>query len=543
VEPTQDIATPTEHDTAAHVVSVVDLLLTIGYIDGTLHDDEKAFIQDYLGRLVEHVAHPLDSKEAWRAQIDSVYERLDSEIAGIVAEVVATDDTSYVRTRLKVRAVALFRGFSPADQRVALELLNAVVHTDGTVTDEERELHDELLSYFHAQPTLLVPQVTPPEDMLTIDLPIDIPLVAMSHPWLDTVEQPYSKDPESLLLQLNNDYNLVFEAIKVWERQRARGNGRLAGITDVTQLASGTRLLDGHVYVQRPSQPTELIVLGDLHGCYACLKAALLQSDFIERALRHQADPVGNPDVKLVLLGDYIDRGRFSFEGVLRAALQLLVSLPEHVILLRGNHEFLVRLGDYIVSAVNPAEAVPQLSQAAPVEVLEAYRHLFDHMPTSFLFDRTLFVHGGIPREDTFAERYRDLSSLDDSVMRFEMMWGDPVDTDYVPVKLQRESARFSFGRDQFRSFMERVGAHTLIRGHEQVDRGFQTFFDLGTHRLHTLFSAGGCDNGDLPAESRYRSVSPLGLTVRSGSGPLHAVPWPLKYQPFTSATHNGLYR
>ena len=543
MEPTQDLATPTEHDTAAHVVSVVDLLLTIGYIDGTLHDDEKAFIHDYLGRLVDHVAHPLDSKEAWRAQIDSVYERLDSEIAAIAAEVVAADDASYVRTRLKVRAVALFRGFSPADQRVALELLNAVVHTDGTVTDAERELHDELLSYFHAQPTLLVPEVKPPENMLTIDLPIDLPLAAMSHPWLDTLEQPYSADPTTLLLQLNNDYNLVFEAIKVWERQRARGNSRLAGITDVAQLPSGTRLLDGHVYVQRPSQPTELIVLGDLHGCYACLKAALLQSDFIERALRHQADPVNNPDVKLVLLGDYIDRGRFSFEGVLRGALQLLVSLPEHVILLRGNHEFLVRLGEYIVSAVNPAEAVPALSQSAPVEVLEAYRHLFDHMPTSFLFDRTLFVHGGIPREDTFAERYRDLSSLDDSVMRFEMMWGDPVDTDYVPVKLQRESARFSFGRDQFRSFMERVGAHTLIRGHEQVDRGFQTFFDLGTHRLHTLFSAGGCDNGDLPPDSRYRSVSPLGLTVRSGSGPLHAVPWPLKYQPFTSATHNGLYR
>ncbi|MEO7092204.1 MAG: metallophosphoesterase family protein, partial [Polyangiales bacterium] len=534
---------PTEHDTAAHVVSVVDLLLTIGYIDGTLHDDEKAFIRGYLDRLIDHVAHPLDSKAAWRAQIDSVYDRLDGEIAAIASEVVAADDESYVRTRLKVRAVALFRGFSPADQRVALELLNAVVHTDGTVSPAEQELHEELLSYFHAQPTLIVPEVTPPEDMLTIDLPIDVPLVAMSHPWLDTLEQPYSKDPATLLGQLNSDYNLVFEAIKVWERQRARGNGRLIGITDVAQLAPGTRILDGHVHVQRPSQPTELIVLGDLHGCYSALKAALLQSDFIERALRHQADPVNNPDVKLVLLGDYIDRGRFSFEGVLRAALQLLVSLPEHVILLRGNHEYLVRMGERIVSAVNPAEAVPALSLSAPVEVLEAYRHLFDHMPTSFLFDRTLFVHGGIPRDDTLAERYRDLSSLDDSVMRFEMMWGDPVNTDHVPGKLQRESPRFNFGRDQFRSFMERVGAHTMIRGHEQVDRGFETFFDLGTQRLHTLFSSGGRDNSDLPAESRYRSVSPLALTVRTGSGPLHAVPWALKYQPFTTAEHNGLYR
>lgn len=533
-----DVASPNEH-----VVSLVDLLLTIGYIDGTLHEDEKAFIQDYLQRLIEHVAHPLDSKEAWSAQIDAVYARLDAEIAAIAAEVVSADDHGYVRTRLKVRAVALFRTFSPIDQRTALELLEAIVHTDGTVTAAERELHDELLAYFHAQPTHVSPHASPPEDMLTIDLPVTLPLVARSHPWLDALERPYAADHATLLGQLDGDYNLVFEAIKVWERQRARGNGRLTGITDVAQLAPGTRILDGHVYVMRPSQPTELIVLGDLHGCYSSLKAALLQSDFIERALRHQADPANNPDVKLVLLGDYIDRGRFSFEGVMRAALQLLVSLPEHVILLRGNHEILVRLGEYVVSAVNPAEAVPALSLTAPVDVLEAYKHLFDHMPTSLLFDRTLFVHGGIPRDDSLAERYQDLSSLDDSVLRFEMMWGDPVDTDHVPLKLQQESARFNFGRDQFRAFMERVGAHTLIRGHEQVDRGFETTLDVGAQRLHTLFSAGGFDNSDLPPESRYRSVVPSALTVRSGFGPLHAVPWPLQYQPFLGPQHNGFYR
>lgn len=32
------------------------------------------------------------------------------------------------------------------------------------------------------------------------------------------------------------------------------------------------------------------------------------------------------------------------------------------------------------------------------VEIRKAYRHLFEHMPTSLLFDRILFVHGGIPR-------------------------------------------------------------------------------------------------------------------------------------------------
>ncbi len=531
-----ETTSPPVADAAAHVAAVIDLLLTIGYIDGLLHEDEKAFIRQYLARLVEHVGQP-------KEMIDEIYARLDTEISAIAAEVVSAGDDHYMQTRLKVRAVALFRAFSPADQKVALELLNVVMHTDGTVSPEERELHDELLKYFHAVPTLPAPVRTPPEDMLRIDPLQPLALGAASHPYLDVLEQRYAADPAALHAQLGSDYNLVFLAIGVWERARARGNGKLTGVTDVGQLAVGTRLLDGHVHVQRPDRPTELVVLGDLHGCYACLKAALLQSDFIERVHRFQRDPANHPDVKLVLLGDYIDRGRFSFEGVLRAALQLLVTLPDHVILLRGNHEFLVRHGETIVSAVNPAEAVPALTELAPIDILEAYRHLFEHMPTSLLFDRTLFVHGGIPRDDTLAERYRDLSSLGDGVLRFEMMWGDPVETDHVPLELQRASPRFNFGRDQFAAFMDRVGCHTMIRGHEQVDTGFTTVFDLGHHRLHTLFSAGGHDNADLPVESRYRSVAPAALTVRSGSGPLHAVPWPIQYQPFNHGSHNGLYR
>src|SRR5204863_483448 len=83
---------------------------------------------------------------------------------------------------------------------------------------------------------------------------------------------------------------------------RQPGAFRLAGITDISQLPAGARFLDGFVHVIRPDAPVELVVLGDLHGCYSCLKAALLQSGFIERAWAHQWDPARYPDVKLVLL-------------------------------------------------------------------------------------------------------------------------------------------------------------------------------------------------------------------------------------------------
>ena len=113
MELTQDLTTPTEHDTAAHVVSVVDLLLTIGYIDGTLHDDEKAFIRGYLERLIEHVAHPLDSKAAWRAQIDSVRHPDDCAAAERRAPTLSWSDCS---------SLGLARTASARSPMVALQI-------------------------------------------------------------------------------------------------------------------------------------------------------------------------------------------------------------------------------------------------------------------------------------------------------------------------------------------------------------------------------------------------------------------------------------
>jgi hypothetical protein len=175
--------------------------------------------------------------------------------------------------------------------------------------------------------------------------------------------------------------------------------------------------------------------------------------------------------------------------------------------------------------------------------MLEAYRVLFEHMPTSFLFERTMFVHAGIPREDTLAERYRDLSSLNDDEIRFQMLWSDPVLSDHVPVELQRMNPRFTFGRNQFKAFMQRTGMHSMIRGHEMIERGFEVFFDLSDHMLLTLFSSGGADNTDLPIDSSYRTVTPMALSMQAVQGQISATPWPLNYQPFNYEPHNGLYR
>lgn len=538
-------------------------MLTVSHIDGVFHQRERMLLLRHVDSVLAMIdASAVGSEEdrtrlgdAWRAHFDELYRRLEGEVAVLADEVMAAGNQTYVGSRLRVRALGLFRALAPADQTLALELVTALIHADGQITQHEHDLQRELQQLFTARPAEVPVPKAAPSSRTLVDTPLPpmhpliiMPvrskeLVALSHPLLDPLEQTLSPHPVERRSQIDWDYQLIQRAMHQWQRMAGAGANQLSGVTAIEQLPVGARFLDRFVHVMRPSSTTELIVVGDLHGCYSCLKAVLLQTNFIQRAWSHQRDPQNNPDVKLVLLGDYIDRGRFSFDGVLRAALYLFVSLPDYVIMLRGNHEWLRWMDNRITSGVYPAEALASLAPHVPTEMLEAYRLLFEQMPTTFLFEHTMFVHGGIAREDTFAERYQDLSSLNDDHLRFQMMWSDPVPTDHVPVELQRMDPRFTFGRKQFQSFMQRVGMDTLVRGHEKFDLGFETIYDLGEHKLLSVFSSGGCDNADLPEDSSYRAVTPMALAILASQGKLVATPFPLRYQPFNYAPHNGLYR
>jgi hypothetical protein len=303
----------------------------------------------------------------------------------------------------------------------------------------------------------------------------------------------------------------------------------------------GPGFLDGHVHVVPPSdRDFELIVLGDLHGCYSCLKGALMQADFMEKVRRYRADPANNPDIKLVLLGDYIDRGRFSYNGILRTVLKLYLTVPEHVYVLRGNHEYYIEYQGRVYGGVRPAEAINSLVNHVPDEVFERYLKFFDSMPNMLIHDRMLFVHAGIPRDALVRERWQDLSTLNDPDIRFQMLWSDPSRADAIPEDLQAASARFPFGRKQFRNFMAKLGCNLLVRGHEKVNAGFKNVYRDEDIRLFTVFSAGGIDNDDIPPDSNYRDVRPMALTITRTAGEIKAVPWAIDYARYQSPELNA---
>ncbi len=539
--------------------AVIFYLAAFGYVDGDFDDREKEYVRGYIRTLVAQRAQDAFGERAdadrveaeawWTTHFHQVLDKIDAQIRADFDESVAEGESAkdFVIARLKLRCFELYKGFDDDNRRSLLSTIDQLMHADGTVHPSEQAFRTELFELLNTPVELDDTEVQSlaPGAVIVGPTTTSMPPRQANHPFFGAFECDYARDPKVLSQQMEKDQVVLRRTVDLLNKQREKGKGELGDAVDVWELHNKAPFLDGHVYVlpPKPDKDYELLVLGDLHGCYSCLKAALLQADFFGKVQAHRNDPEHNPEMKLVFLGDYIDRGRFSFSGILRTAMQLFLTMPEHVYLLRGNHEYYVEYNGRIYGGVMPSEALNSLVDVAPMTLFQAYKEFFDALPTVLLFGKTLFVHAGIPRDDTTMAKWMSLSSLNDPDIRFQMLWSDPSDVDYIPSQLQQANARFPFGRRQFRSFMSRLGCTTMIRGHERVREGFRKVYEDGDLLLVNLFSAGGETNEDLPPTSNYREVTPMALTIRCHEGISELSPFVIDYARYNDPTYNAFFR
>jgi hypothetical protein len=540
--------------------AIIFYLTAFAYIDGNFDLSERAFIQDYIRRLAESAVDqqsqlpPSQRQERIRQFIKhylGVFREIDHYIVDLFTEAVEVNEdiNQFVYAKLKLRTFEIFNNFDRDNQNQLLSASNDLIEADGVIHPAEVQFREEVRNLLKTEAPVYEDMAPAPSRKAfrvkeEAERPIR-PSVDENHPFFAHLETHYSANPQILSNQAAADAQLLRRARSLFNDQRQKGRGRLDGNTNISQVQGGDPFLDEYVYVvsPEPGREYELIVLGDLHGCYSCLKGALMQSAFFQKVEAYHQDPDNNPDVKLIFLGDYIDRGRFSLNGVLRTVLQLFINAPNHVFLLRGNHEYYVERGGKVISGVLPAEAITTLTPYLPQEHFVLYKDFFDDMPCMMFFEKTLFVHAGIPRDEIINNYMRDLSNLNDPDTRFQMLWSDPSEADFVPDHLQKANARFPFGQRQFERFMGMLGCHTLIRGHEKVEEGVKENYNRNGYRLITLFSAGGMDNDDLPQKSSYRRVTPMAITIRYRDGRQAATPWAIDYKRFNQPDVNGFYR
>jgi hypothetical protein len=548
----------TNPDVAEQQMNAIIFYLTaFGYIDGKFDFTEKTFVRIYIRQLVHARARAAmpDADAATRDEVVGkfvahfleVFEQIDRAVKELFDEAVADgeDVDKFVYAKLKLRSYEIFQGFDSANQHELLATVDELIYADGSVHPAEAKFRAELEALLDRPPIKLSTdeiEVIRDQTRIAIGEPAPRSSRHEDHPFFAGFEQHYSADPDRIRAQLGQDLALMQRFVAQLAERRRAGAGKLAGKKSVAELAGARPFLDGYIFAHpaEAGRRYELTVLGDLHGCYSCLKAALLQADFFAKLEAWRLDH-RQPEPKLVLLGDYIDRGRFSYNGVLRAVMQLYLAAPDHVFPLRGNHEYYVEYRGRIYGGVKPAEAINTLVNHVPGEVFAEYMKLFEELPNILFFDDLMFVHAGIPRDADIQARVVDLASLNDPELRFQMLWSDPSTADVIPDDLQAQNARFPFGRRQFEAFMQRVGCSILVRGHEKVDAGFRAMYG-DPASLISLFSAGGADNNDLPAESSYRSVTPMAATIVVEGGAVAVTPWPIDYQRFNDPKRNRFF-
>lgn len=209
--------------------------------------------------------------------------------------------------------------------------------------------------------------------------------------------------------------------------------------------------------VQPVSAP--VIICGDIHGQFY---------DLLE-LFRTGGDV---PNSRYVFMGDYVDRGYHSVE-TLELLLCLKLKYPNHITLLRGNHE-----SRQISFTYGFYEEI-QRKYGNP-NPWTYFTEIFDYLAIGALIEGKIFcVHGGLSPSISSIDQIRLLNrkmEIPHDGPFCDLMWSDPDD-----IETWIESCRgagYIFGWKTVKEFNFLNGLELVCRAHQLVNEGFKYWFD-----------------------------------------------------------------
>ncbi|TMW57082.1 hypothetical protein Poli38472_003007 [Pythium oligandrum] len=215
-------------------------------------------------------------------------------------------------------------------------------------------------------------------------------------------------------------------------------------------------------------------VFGDIHGQFFDL-LALIESVGVQNLAEN--------DIKLLFLGDYVDRGAFSCEVMLYLLL-LKTRFPKKVFLLRGNHEC------ETISSFYGFRTECRVKYG-----ISAYYHFlscFQSMPIAALIKTPrgdiFCVHGGLSPDIL---NVHDVESIDRrrevpiEGPLCDLLWSDPsishqdgVNSDPAWTTNKVRGCSYYFNAAALFQFLARNRLLCVIRAHEYEDAGYMYHFD-----------------------------------------------------------------
>lgn len=197
-----------------------------------------------------------------------------------------------------------------------------------------------------------------------------------------------------------------------------------------------------------------VMIIGDIHGDLQALEYVIEKREEMNCK-------------NLLFLGDYVDRGPQGTEVLIRL-FRMKIEDPEHIFLLRGNHEtvdmnvyygFLEEIG---------------FDEGFLLRVSRTY----EKMPiAAVLSGQTFCVHGGINGTGSI-----DNISKEEA---FPYLWNDPSKRPGITASIRGSTVK-EFGSDIVDGFLKTNHLKRIIRGHTALENGYRWCFD---GKLLSLFS------------------------------------------------------
>lgn len=298
------------------------------------------------------------------------------------------------------------------------------------------------------------------------------------------------------------------------------------------QLIDGKRAFNIYSF---NDETYEYYFIGDIHSDVTSLRAILNSCNFFNTMTKSK-------NIRLIFLGDYVDRGKSHLETI-ELVLLLKYLFPNNCYLLKGNHdggyideevvlcvkkqESVGEAGYFLYHVFNLTKHNPSFSIETVHNYIKFFNSLCNIALVGFKDVNILAVHGGIPRpkitnnESTYFSYIKSLSQLADEnsvdelnkTIFHNMLWSDPKDIINEKSLLK---ARFNFNQEQFNEFINILGVDLLVRGHEAIENGVTQFFN---GRLYTIFSSGKIsnkNNENTNIHTAYSDVSPKILKLHN---------------------------
>ena len=194
--------------------------------------------------------------------------------------------------------------------------------------------------------------------------------------------------------------------------------------------------------------PPHVKVVGDIHG----------NIDDLLRIFEINGYP---PKTNYLFLGDYVDRGLYSFEVAI-TLLALKVKYPKNVFLIRGNHE--------IQHISETYGFLDELQEKYSSMLFYAFHSVFVQLPLIALVgERIVCVHGGIGPTMKKLSHFKKMikpDDISDGSVFADIVWSDPRDQ----AKEFTENSRgcgFYFNAKALHKFLALNDLDLLIRSHE----------------------------------------------------------------------------